>query len=95
MGQRHQLAVINVMNLDATIMNRVVNIKDWTVLKPVNGILADLEALGNLEKIEDHKNAVGHCYRCDTDRRTYLSKQWFVKMKPLAKPALQPCKKGD
>ena len=58
-------------------------------------ILADLEALGLLEKVEDHKNAVGHCYRCDTVVEPYLSKQWFVKMKPLAKPALEAVQKGE
>jgi valyl-tRNA synthetase len=57
-------------------------------------IIADLEVLELLEKIEDHKNSVGHCYRCDTIVEPYLSKQWFVRMKPLAKPALEAVKKG-
>ena len=44
--------------------------------------------LGLLEKVEDHRHAVGHCYRCDTIVEPRLSDQWFVKMAPLAKPAL-------
>jgi valyl-tRNA synthetase len=47
-------------------------------------IVADLEAAGLIEKIEDHQHAVGHCYRCDTVVEPRLSPQWFVRMKPLA-----------
>ena len=47
-----------------------------------------------MEKIEDHQNAVGHCYRCDTIVEPRLSLQWFVRMKPLAEPALQAVKDG-
>ena len=95
MGQRHQLPVINVMHPDARINEqggKYNGLDRWEARKQ---ILADLEALGYLEKIEDHKNAVGHCYRCDTVVEPYLSKQWFVKMKPLAKPALEAVQKGD
>ena len=76
-------------------MSRAVNIKDLDRFEARKRVLADLEALGLLEKIEDHKNAVGHCYRCDTVVEPYLSKQWFVKMKPLAKPALEAVQKGE
>ncbi len=48
-----------------------------------------------LEKIEDHLHSVGHCYRCDTVIEPYLSDQWFVKMKPLAEPAIEVVKKGE
>ena len=95
MGQRHQLPVINVMNPDASINEQGGKYKGLDRFEARKRILADLEALGFLEKIEDHKNAVGHCYRCDTVVEPYLSKQWFVKMKPLAKPALEAVQKGE
>ena len=58
-------------------------------------MLEDLEAQGLLEKVEDHTNNVGRCYRCDTVIEPYLSDQWFVKMKPLAEPALQVVEERD
>jgi len=94
MGQRHHLPVINVMHPDAKINEQggsYNGLDRWDARKR---ILADLEVLGLLEKVEDHKNAVGHCYRCDTVVEPYLSKQWFVKMQPLAKPALADVQKG-
>jgi len=95
MGQRHQLPMINVMFPDARINENGGNYKGLDRFEARKRILADLEVQGLLEKIEDHKNAVGHCYRCDTVVEPYLSKQWFVKMKPLAKPALEAVQKGE
>ena len=95
MGQRHQLPLINVMHPDARINDQGGKYKNLDRFVARKEILADLDALGLLEKIEEHKNAVGHCYRCDTVVEPYLSKQWFVKMKPLAKPALEAVQKGD
>ncbi len=57
-------------------------------------ILRELEKNGNLIKTEDHLHNVGHCYRCDTVIEPYLSDQWFVKMKPLAEPALKVVQEG-
>ncbi len=94
MGQRHLLPMINVMNPDASINEQGGKYKGLDRFEARKRVLADLEVLGLLEKIEDHKNAVGHCYRCDTMVEPYLSKQWFVKMKPLAKPALEAVQKG-
>ena len=56
--------------------------------------MADLKAAGLLEKIEDHEHAVGHCYRCHTVVEPRLSPQWFVKMKPLAEPAIEAVRDG-
>ena len=95
MGQRHHLPMINVMNPDATINEQGGKYKGLDRFQARKQVLVDLEALGCLEKIEDHKNAVGHCYRCDTMVEPYLSKQWFVKMKPLAKRALESVQKGE
>ncbi len=58
-------------------------------------IVKDFEDAGLLVKIEDHHNAVGHCERCKTVIEPLISKQWFVKMEPLAKPALEAYQKGD
>ena len=57
-------------------------------------IVADLEAGGYLVLVRKHQHAVGHCYRCDTIVEPRVSKQWFVKMKPLAEPALEAVKSG-
>ena len=58
-------------------------------------LVADLEALGYLDHIEDLDNQVGHCYRCHEVVESRLSKQWFVKMKPLAEPAIEAVKSGE
>jgi valyl-tRNA synthetase len=58
-------------------------------------IVADLEAAGLLEKIEDYHHAVARCYRCSTVVESYLSRQWFVRMKPLAEKALEALERGD
>ncbi len=58
-------------------------------------IVKDLEAAGLLLKIDEHAHAVGHCYRCNTIIEPMFSKQWFVKMKPLAEPAIEAVKKGN
>ena len=57
-------------------------------------VVAELEALGLLEKVEDHRHAVGHCYRCGTVIEPRLSDQWFVRMEPLARPALARYRDG-
>ena len=57
-------------------------------------IVEDLEKEGALVKIEDHDHNVGTCYRCGTTVEPRVSKQWFVKMKPLAGPAIDAVKEG-
>jgi valyl-tRNA synthetase len=57
-------------------------------------VLKDLEAAGLIERIDDHKLSVPHCYRCDTVVEPRLSEQWFVRMKPLAEPALAASRDG-
>jgi len=95
MAKRHHLPMINIMYPDARINEEGGNYKNLDRFEARKKILADLESFGYLDKIEDHKNAVGHCYRCDTMVEPYLSKQWFVKMKPLAQPALEAVQKGE
>jgi len=57
-------------------------------------IVRDLESGGYLVKTEDHAHAVGHCYRCNTVIEPMLSRQWFVKMKPLVEPAVRAVREG-
>jgi len=58
-------------------------------------VVKDLEAQGYLLKVEEHRHAVGHCQRCDTVIEPLVSTQWFVKMKPLAEPAIQKVLDGE
>ena len=95
-GKRHNLAQINIMNGDGT-MNELAGAKyvGMDRFKCREAIVADLEAEGYLDHIEDIDNQVGHCYRCHETVESRLSKQWFVKMKPLAEPAIEAVKNGS
>ena len=89
MGQRHNLESIVVMNPDGTMnagAGHFVNMPRELARKQV---VAELEVQGLLEKVEDHGHSVGHCSRCNTTVEPMVSKQWFVSMEPLAKPALE------
>ncbi|MBI2619463.1 MAG: valine--tRNA ligase, partial [Ignavibacteriales bacterium] len=90
LGQRHNLPQINIM-LETGHMNEAVP-KQYEGLDRFEcrkRIVKDLEAQGFLVKVEDYSYNIGRCYRCDTIVEPYLSDQWFVRMKPLAKPALK------
>ena len=94
-GLRHNLPVINVMTDDAKINElggKYVGMDRYEARK---AIVADLEAEGFLVKIEPLKHNVGACYRCNSVVEPRVSKQWFVKMAPLAEPALNAVKDGD
>ena len=89
MGQRHNLESIVVMNPDGTMnagAGHFVNMPRELARKQV---VAELETQGLLEKVDDHGHSVGHCSRCNTTVEPMVSKQWFVSMEPLAKPALE------
>jgi len=94
LGKKHGLEFVNVMHPDAR-MNELAGIyAGMDRFKARDAILVDLKTKGLLEKIEPHQLSAGHCYRCQTIIEPYLSKQWFVKMQPLAKPAIAAVKKG-
>ena len=95
-GKRHGLEEINIMNGDAT-MNALAGAKyeGMDRFECRKAIVADLEAGGFLDHIEDYDNQIGHCYRCHETVESRLSKQWFVKMKPLAEPAIAAVKSGE
>ena len=95
-GKRHGLEEINVMTDDGR-MNELSGAKyagmDRFECRKV--LVEDLEAGGYLDHIEDYDNQVGHCYRCHEVVESRLSKQWFVKMKPLAEPAIEAVRSGE
>ena len=94
MGKKHDLEFINVMYPDGRMNELAGDYKDMDRFEAREVILEDLKEKGLLEKVESHQLSAGHCYRCHTIIEPYLSKQWFVKMKPLAKPAIEAVKKG-
>jgi len=94
-GLRHNLPVINVMTDDAKINELGGKYEGMDRYEARKAIVADLEAGGFLEKIEPLKHNVGSCYRCNSVVEPRVSKQWFVKMAPLAEPALKVVKDGD
>ena len=95
MGQRHGLEMIDVMNNDGTMNDQAGPYAGMDRFACRKKLLEDLEEAGLLEKVEDHAHAVGHCYRCASVVEPRLSPQWFVKMKPLARPAIEAVKKSD
>ena len=94
-GRRHNLPSIDVMTPEARMSlaapDRYQGLDRYDARKRV---VEEFEGLGLLEKVERHRHAVGHCYRCDTVVEPRLSEQWFVKMEPLARPALDRYRDG-
>ena len=94
-GQRHSLEQIKVMNDDATMnayAGKYEGMDRYTCRK---ALVADLEADGYLVKTVPHDHNVGTCYRCGTTVEPLTSDQWFVKMKPLAEPAIKAVEDGS
>ena len=94
-GLRHNLEVINVMTDDAHMTEDCGKYAGMDRYEARKAIVADLEEGGYLVKIEDYEHNVGSCYRCHQTVEPRVSKQWFVKMEPLAKPAIDAVKNGD
>lgn len=95
MGQRHHLPEIVVIDKDGKMNENAGIYEGLDRYECREKLIADFEKSGVLVKIEDHTNSVGHCYRCNTVIEPLVSKQWFVKMKPLAEPAMQAALNGD
>ena len=93
-GLRHNLEVINVMTDDAKIVDAYPKYAGMDRYEARKAIVEDLKAEGALVEIEDYNHNVGTCYRCGTTVEPRVSKQWFVKMKPLAQPAIDAVKSG-
>lgn len=94
MGLRHKLPQINVMHPNGKMNESAGPYKDMDRFEARKKVIADLEEQGLFLKKEKHMHAVGQCYRCQTVVEPYLSKQWFVKMKPLADKALKEHRAG-
>ena len=95
LGRRHDLELINVMNPDGS-MNEAAGplyqgLDRFTCRQK---LVENLKIQDFLESIEEHTHSVGHCYRCHTVVEPYVSTQWFVKTKPLAKSAIEAVKSG-
>ncbi len=94
-GQRHGLQFINIMNPDGTLNDRVPEAYrglDRFVAR--KAVVNDLEAAGLLDRIEEHTHMVGYHDRTDTVIEPYISRQWFLKMEDLAKPAIAAVEDG-
>ena len=88
-GERHGLGQCIILNEDATINENGGNYNRLDRYEARKKIVEDLEKERYLVEVKEHENSIGHCERCKTVVEPLISKQWFVKMKPLAKPALE------
>ncbi|HEX3075449.1 MAG TPA: valine--tRNA ligase, partial [Lachnospiraceae bacterium] len=94
-GKRHNLPEINIMNDNATINELGGKYAGMDRYEARKAMVADLDALGLLVKVEDHSHNVGTHDRCRTTVEPLIKQQWFVKMEELAKPAIEALSKGE
>ncbi len=94
MGERHELQQIVVIDTEGKMNEHAGPYLGLDRFECREKLVADLDAAGFLVGIEEHQHAVGSCSRCNTTVEPYLSKQWFVKMKPLAEPAIEAVREG-
>ena len=94
-GLRHNLDTIKVIADDGTINENGGKYVGMDRYEARKAVVADLEALGLLEKTEDYSHNVGTCYRCHNDVEPIISAQWFVKMQPLAQEAIRVVQEGE
>jgi len=94
-GKRHNLEEINVMNPDGSINDKFPEYAGMDRYEARGKIVQNMKDAGFFLKIEEITHSVGHCYRCDTAVEPFLSKQWFVKMQPLADPAINVVNTGE
>ncbi|MDX2060738.1 MAG: valine--tRNA ligase [Gemmatimonadales bacterium] len=94
-ARRHDLPAIDVMTPDARMSDEAPErFRGLDRFEARKRVVAEFEAAGLLDRVEPHRHAVGHCYRCDTVVEPRLSDQWFVKMAPLAQPSLEAYRDG-
>ncbi len=94
MGQRHSLPQVTVIGPDGKMSPEAGKYAGLDRYQCRKQLISDLEKEGYLVSTKAHQHAVGSCSRCDTTVEPTVSKQWFVKMKPLAEPAIEAVKKG-
>ncbi|OGO05003.1 MAG: valine--tRNA ligase [Chloroflexi bacterium RBG_13_56_8] len=93
-GMRHGLPLVDVMNDDATMNENAGPYAGQDRFACRENLVADLEKMGDLVKVEPYTHSVGHCQRCHTIVEPRISTQWFVRAKPLAEPALEVVRDG-
>lgn len=95
MGQRHNLPHVVVIDQYGKMNENAGKYNGMDRFECRKQVIEDLKGTEYFDHEEDYTNAVGHCYRCHTAIEPRVSKQWFVRMEPLAKPALEAVKNGD
>jgi len=93
-GNRHNLERINILNPDGTLNENAGKFAGMDRYVAREALVAELKKKKLLEKVEPYHLALSLCYRCGSEIEPYLSEQWFVKMEPLAKPAIEVVKSG-
>ncbi len=94
-GQRHNLEVIKIIDEEVKMTKAAGPYEGLDRFECRKQVVEDLKALDLIEKIEDYEHSIGHCQRCGTVIEPLISRQWFVKMKPLAEPAMEAVKAGQ
>ncbi len=94
-GQRHNLPHVVVIDTQGNMTAAAGKYAGQDRYQCRKELVAELEQLGLLEKTQEHRHAAGQCQRCDTVVEPLVSTQWFVKMKPLAEPAIEAVRRGD
>ncbi|HCO18682.1 MAG TPA: valine--tRNA ligase, partial [Tissierellales bacterium] len=94
-GERHGLGQCVVINEDGFMNSNAAEFEGLERFEARKTVAKALEERGYLETVKDHDNAVGHCERCKTIIEPLISKQWFVRMEPLAKPSLEAYYNGE
>jgi valyl-tRNA synthetase len=93
-GQRHRLEMVKVIDEEGHMTPEAGPYEGMERFQCRERIIEDFQRDGTLLKTEDYHHSVGHCYRCKTMVEPFLSKQWFVRTKPLAEPALKAVQEG-
>jgi valyl-tRNA synthetase len=93
-GERHSLPIINILNPDGTMNENAAHYEGVDRLEVRTKIVEELDREGLLVKIEPHRHSVGHCDRCDQIVEPIVSKQWYMSMEGLAKPAIEAVESG-
>ncbi|MEE9552953.1 MAG: valine--tRNA ligase [candidate division Zixibacteria bacterium] len=94
-GDRHGLEKLNILNNDGTLNDNAGKFAGMDRYDARRSLVEELKQRGCLDKVEDYKLSVSTCYRCNTVVEPYLSVQWFVRMEPLAEPAIEAIKSGE
>ena len=93
-GERHGLPIVNIMELDGTMNENAGQYKGMDRFEAREKIVEELQRDGLLERAEPYHHSVGHCDRCDEIVEPIVSKQWYMRMAPLAKPAIEAVEDG-